>query len=84
MWLRVLGQFGTIEQPRHLVERGRHRDLGQSSDDPTLRTRLLDTGEERDEDTYCGWAPLQVEVWSVDRTDLPTPVVVRDQRGDPA
>ena len=134
--------LGSSEPSSSLViswSEGDHRDLGRAPGDPTLRTRLVDTGEERDEilsalppsipssersriegidlarqvivlgvyakctetshltleedalrfvverdeDTYCGWAPLQVEVWSVDRTDLPTPVLVRDQRGDP-
>lgn len=39
---------------------------------------------ERDEDTMCAWAPTQVDVWSVARQGLPTPVELLDQRGEPA
>ena len=39
---------------------------------------------ERDAGSVGGWAPLTVDVWAVDREGLPSPVVLRDQRGDPA
>lgn len=48
-------------------------------DDGVLRLVI-----DRDEGSVCGWAPVQVEAWSVPRENLPDPVVFRDQRGEPA
>lgn len=64
----VLGVYGKCTETSHL----------------TLDEKFLRFVVERDVDVNCGWAPTQVEVWSVDRTDLPTPIMLRDQRGDPA
>lgn len=64
----VIGVYGKCTETSHL----------------TLDEKFLRFVVERDEDVNCGWAPTQVEVWSVDRTDLPTPIMLRDQRGDPA
>ncbi|MEO7269750.1 MAG: hypothetical protein ABIW49_11150 [Knoellia sp.] len=64
----VLGVYGKCSETSHL----------------TLDGRVLRFVVERDEDVACAWAPMQVEVWSVARTNLPTPILVRDQKGDPA
>lgn len=39
---------------------------------------------EREPDTNCGWAPLTVDVWAVEREGLPTPITLLDQEGRPA
>lgn len=39
---------------------------------------------ERDEGVDCGWAPVQIDVYAVDREGLPTPVMLRNEKGDPA
>jgi len=37
---------------------------------------------DRDLDTRCAWAPIEVEVWSVARDGMPEQILLRDERGD--
>ncbi|KGN36840.1 hypothetical protein [Knoellia subterranea] len=64
----VLGSYGKCTETSHL-----------ELDDEVLTFVI-----ERDEGVDCAVAPVQVEVWSLNREDLPTPIRFRDQRGNPA
>jgi len=53
-------------------------EVGQVDvDAETLRFRV----ENPTPGTNCAWAPLQVELWSVDRSGLPTPIQFVNQQG---
>lgn len=64
----VLGVYGKCTETSHL-----------EMDDAVLTFVV-----ERDDDVNCAWAPTQVEVWSVAREGLSSPIRFHDQRGEPA